>query len=594
MLRPANPRLLSSLAFPLALALGSPAPAATITVDTLNDGTTADGDCTLREAIINANGNDGSQPDCAAGTGDDRIEFSVAGTLTVSSTLPQFSDQMFTTVIDGGDAITVSGGGSEQVFNSGADVDLHLLKLTVTDAVSPASRGGGLVMGTQAEVLIRNCIFENNSSQLAGGAIGNLNGILVIENSVFRNNECIDCSGGALHSDLSSAEVTIRDSLFRDNIGGGPLAGGRGGAILQKDGGTTTIENTDFFGNEAGQGGAISNEAGPFDSRMIISGATLQDNHGAQSGGAIFNNLSSLEIHGSEISGGNEAFNGGAIANVEGGTITIADTEIADNFSQGSGAGIFDFGGGDITLRRTLVANNETRSSFDRDGGGAFIDSGGSLTVINSTFSGNEAIRNGGGIVNFNAGMITIVKSTITGNSAAEGGGISNDDEVFIKDSIISGNTGGDCETTNFTNVEAQGLNLDSDGTCEAAANDTTGTGGNIDTADPMLGPLADNGGPTRTHALQSGSPAIDTAPDCGDQDGNPLATDQRSMARPQDGDGDGAATCDIGAFELARAGNETGNGTGSQVIPALSVWSLLLLILGTIVGAFPALWRGR
>jgi hypothetical protein len=62
----------------------------------------------------------------------------------------------------------------------------------------------------------------------------------------------------------------------------------------------------------------------------------------------------------------------------------------------------------------------------------------------------------------------------------------------------------------------------------------------------------ANNGGPTQTHALISGSPAIDAGgPVCTNADGNPLLTDQRGEARPVDGDGDGQAACDIGAFEV-------------------------------------------
>ncbi len=99
--------------------------------------------------------------------------------------------------------------------------------------------------------------------------------------------------------------------------------------------------------------------------------------------------------------------------------------------------------------------------------------------------------------------------------------------------------SGGDCYGA-FYLFTSGGDNLDSDGTCQSftlATNDLPNT-------DPQLGPLQDNGGPTETHALLPGSPAIDAAVNCADFEGNPITTDQRGVARPQ------GADCDIGAVE--------------------------------------------
>jgi len=116
-----------------------------------------------------------------------------------------------------------------------------------------------------------------------------------------------------------------------------------------------------------------------------------------------------------------------------------------------------------------------------------------------------------------------------------------------VKNTIIAANSGGDCQVG--PGLTSEGNNLDSDGTC-----DLNGPG-DISSADPLLLPLASNGGPTHTHALRAtecgidsctpGSPAIDAA----DNTACP-ATDQRGVARPFDGDGDGNAVCDIGAHE--------------------------------------------
>jgi hypothetical protein len=90
-----------------------------------------------------------------------------------------------------------------------------------------------------------------------------------------------------------------------------------------------------------------------------------------------------------------------------------------------------------------------------------------------------------------------------------------------------------------YLSITSNGHNLDSDNTCNLTAV------GDLPDTDPRLGPLQDNGGPTLTHTLLFGSPAMDAA----DNSACP-ATDQRGFTRPMDGDGDGTPTCDIGAFE--------------------------------------------
>src|SRR5262249_23190196 len=97
-----------------------------------------------------------------------------------------------------------------------------------------------------------------------------------------------------------------------------------------------------------------------------------------------------------------------------------------------------------------------------------------------------------------------------------------------------------------FGDFVSQGHNLIGDG---SGSNNSFGNNDQVGTPqnplDPKLGPLADNGGPTRTHALRRGSPALDS----GDHSGAP-DTDQRGVKRPRDGDGDGLSLVDIGAFE--------------------------------------------
>jgi hypothetical protein len=130
--------------------------------------------------------------------------------------------------------------------------------------------------------------------------------------------------------------------------------------------------------------------------------------------------------------------------------------------------------------------------------------------------------------------MLTATYGTINANrtSAAQGGGIASTGSAQLVNTLISNNTGGDCDGT----IRFRGRNLDTDTTCAQLAPSS------VITADPLLGALAANDGATPTHALLEGSPAIDAGL-CGAAD---TATDQRGEPRP----GSGSNRCDIGAFE--------------------------------------------
>jgi CSLREA domain-containing protein len=239
--------------------------------------------------------------------------------------------------------------------------------------------------------------------------------------------------------------------------------------------------------------------------------------------------------------GGTVASNGGGIRNS--GNLTLINSTVTNNRANGSGGGIYN--DGVLAIFSSTIDHNTANSN----GGGLANASSGSVSLTNSTVSNNTG--NGGGI--FNQGILALHSSTIAFNtgSASNAGGVANAQltgAVNFRNTIIAGNGPDDCSGV----LVSQGYNLDSDGTCV-----TNSVNNDITTSSPGLGALDNNGGPTLTHALLAGSPAIDA----GDPNGcfgstGQLAFDQRSEPRPEDGDSNGSLRCDMGAFELGRADN--------------------------------------
>jgi hypothetical protein len=232
------------------------------------------------------------------------------------------------------------------------------------------------------------------------------------------------------------------------------------------------------------------------------------------------------------IQGGSIDGNGGGIHN--GGTLVVDSSTIRRNFAFGDGGGIFN--SGTLLVRQSTIAANTV---FNSAGG---ISNAGTLMVVNSTLSGNriadEFGANRGGGLRVLLGEASLLSVTVVHNQAGTGGAIVNDGgSVRVRNVIVAKNPArANCEGP----ITSEGHNLDSGTTCGF-----TGPG-DLSNTGPQLGPLANNGGPTNTHALLPGSPAIDAAPN----DGCP-GTDQRGVRRPRDGDGDGTAGCDMGAYEF-------------------------------------------
>ncbi len=237
---------------------------------------------------------------------------------------------------------------------------------------------------------------------------------------------------------------------------------------------------------------------------------------------------------------------------------TIRRSTIRDNVAVSSGGGgIVTNSGGSVTIEDSTLSDNHANVW-----GGGINTSGGMVTILNSTLSGNTANINGGGFSNEGA-TINVVNSTITDNIAdadmddsGDGGGFAKTSgEVNLRNSIVAGNRdlsaagqSPDCHLVGANPAPvSQGHNIIGN---PAGCGYTAGSGDRTN-IDPGLAPLVGYGGPTFTHSPMPGSPAIDLVAASSCTDGaTTLTADQRGIARPRDGDGNGVVLCDAGSVE--------------------------------------------
>jgi beta-glucanase (GH16 family) len=231
---------------------------------------------------------------------------------------------------------------------------------------------------------------------------------------------------------------------------------------------------------------------------------------------------------------------GGGIYNGDGASLHLLDSTVSDNSAQWSGGGVYSFFNTTTVIERSTLSGN-----VSNDVGGAFRSLG-DATIVNSTISGNQSTGWYGGALFITDGVVDMVSSTVTGNTSPDyapaavfvGTFTDASATLNVQNSIVADNVGEGCFLAPFGGgavaLNSLGNNVFTDGTCYPVGSDVIVAPGAAG-----IGVLADNGGPTLTHALQSGSPAIDTA----DATACP-ATDQRGVLRPQ------GAGCDIGAFE--------------------------------------------
>jgi hypothetical protein len=402
------------------------------------------------------------------------------------------------TVLDGGGLITLDGGGASRLLTTDARVALAVKGMTFSHAYGTPSEADGL--GRGAAILT--------------GWLGTL---------------------------------YVADCTFTDNVAD-PTDIEGGGAIYQTNGGSIVVVRSRFERNSGSAGGAIDNMLGP----MTIVGSTFLDNESTTGGGAVYDDGASAEVD-----------------DDLGGTISICGCHFENNRSIGAGGAVYlyayppdDF----VINQSTFVGNQILRPADGSALGGALRTGSAPLQLGNSTFVGNHADVQGGGywtdgdvpayldnctFYDNDAGVegqeggyggaiagtnMVLTNLTLVGNHAVfSGGAISNSGTFSLRNSILANNTSTNpwdqaqsCESSmpGDHNLQWPAPASDVDAACSAG----------ILLVDPLLGALADNGGPTATIPLGAGSPAIDAGEGCS-------PTDQRGLAR--------VGACDLGAFEV-------------------------------------------
>ena len=405
-----------------------------------------------------------------------------------------------------------------------------------------AGNGGGWYNTVFSAQLNNSDVRFNEAATKDGGGVYNLGNGAQIDNSAICQNQAQQHGGGV----YNGAPILIGQTTICLNQAG--LGGvGDGGGIYNNGGlqvmmsqvlTNTTVDNgggiynaspnsgifnSTVQSNTASAGGGVYNAAGS----MLIDTSTLRTNQAGNDGGGAYN-AADMNITASTVQSNTANSLGGGVYNASSATGLLVNVSTLRSNSAPTGGGLYNAATANVSL--SALVNNTASTA----GGGAHNATGGALSSENNTFSGNSA-PNGGGL-NVAAGSSAYLTfTTVASNTAGNGINVSFGGTAEVYATLLAYNAGSNC----VGGVTDNGSSMSDDGSC---------TGFAFNNTNPLLQPLALNGGQTLNHALSPGSPALDKVPtaQC------TVSNDQRFfVSRPQGTD------CDIGAFELEEANLE-------------------------------------
>jgi hypothetical protein len=520
-------------------------------------------------------------------SGDDTINFSLTGTINLTGALPVLSSNV-TINGPGSGLLTVrrDTGGNYRIFQTSGTSSIS--GLTITNGRTPdgvnedvAPFGGG-IWQTGGSLTLRDVVITGNTTGNGG--------------SMRFGSPTLGGFGGFGGGIYASGTLTMTDCVISNNTtgngGNGTQFGGSGGrgAGIFFAPGTLTLTRVTITGNHTGgNGGPNSGNSG--DAGGIWAGG---DFFQGQTTNVILNKVTITNNSTADSTDPGAGGSGwGAGIYLYKGTVSLTDTTVSNNHTgnanPSSVAGVAGSGGGIVNAFGTLNVTNsvisgnttgDSVSGSNSTGGGIRNDS--TVTLINTTVSGNSTGAGpsmGGGI--FSTSSATLINCTITKNIATSGfgNGVTGHQGTYtVANTIIAGNGpsgNADLQNAIFTppTYDSLGHNLigNADGFSASFSEEGDQTGNTVAPLDPHLGPLADNGGPTLTHALLTNSTALDAGDNslAEDRTDDPLVTDQRGVQRFADSpDADEIATVDIGAFEFLETLEDISDQTTSEDTP--------------------------
>jgi hypothetical protein len=479
---------------------------------------TAGGECTLRAAVQETNALPGADTvQVPAGTYLLTIpganeDAAAAGDLDITDDLAVTGADRDLTVIDGGSLDRVLH--AFLFFHTSLNVEFSDLTIRngradLVPMFGDTDNGGGVFLGDGVSAHLEDVVIRDNTSSDAGGGVWagtafpgsalRFSRVEITGNTAGLNN------GGGLYN---LGVLTLTDSAVSGN------SGGAGGGIY--NGRELRVERGRITGNAAATGAGIDNASG---TDMTLDATAIVGNHANSAAG---------------------------ITTAE--RTTIRQTTISANVAQQEAGGLYIPGSSLVDVTESAIVGNRAGG----DGGGIYVANLANARpprIVNSTISGNIAGAEGAGIFVFAGGLdltnVTVAENIASTDGGGFGSGEANGPTISVVNSLIAENQPDNCSRP----IASAGHNLEDADDCGLSA------GGDRPNSVPVLAPLGDYGGPTQTHAIPAyvvegdAFPPLSAALDAANPTFCP-ALDQRGEPRPRDGNDDGVAVCDIGAYE--------------------------------------------